>query len=115
MDVTVLALPVIRLKKERDKSARARNPWLFSGAFAALPELEPGSLCRIEDAAGAFVAVGPRECQRNKIPRIRALKRSSRYFCDMCPVVRLQSVRDPFTGFPLPLIYFHAIRGPACC
>ena len=54
----MLALPVVRLKKERTKSARAGHPWLFSGAFAALPALEPGSLCRVEDDAGAFVAIG---------------------------------------------------------
>jgi len=54
----MLALPVVRLKKGRDKPARCGHPWLFSGAFAALPALEPGSLCRVEDEAGGFVAVG---------------------------------------------------------
>jgi len=54
----VLALPVLRLKPERTKSASAGHPWLFSGAFVALPDLEPGSLCRIEDDAGKFVAIG---------------------------------------------------------
>jgi 23S rRNA (cytosine1962-C5)-methyltransferase len=54
----VLALPVVRLKKDRDKTARAGHPWLFSGAFEALPDLEPGSLCRVEDERGTFVAVG---------------------------------------------------------
>jgi 23S rRNA (cytosine1962-C5)-methyltransferase len=53
----VLALPVLRLKKDRDRSARAGHPWLFSGAFEALPDLEPGSLCRVEDDRGHFVAV----------------------------------------------------------
>jgi 23S rRNA (cytosine1962-C5)-methyltransferase len=56
--MTVLALPVLRLKKERAEPARAGHPWLFSGAFEAIPALDPGSLCRIEDAAGGFVAVG---------------------------------------------------------
>lgn len=54
----MLALPVVRLKKDRARSARGGHPWLFSGAFSDLPELEAGSLCRVEDEAGAFVAVG---------------------------------------------------------
>jgi len=54
----VLALPVLRLKKDRAEPARAGHPWLFSGAFEAISELDPGSLCRIEDASGAFVAIG---------------------------------------------------------
>jgi len=54
----MLVLPVLRLKKERAEPARGGHPWLFSGAFEAIPALDPGSLCRIEDAAGGFVAVG---------------------------------------------------------
>ena len=54
----MLALPVLRLKKDRAEPARAGHPWLFSGAFEAISELDPGSLCRIEDASGAFVAIG---------------------------------------------------------
>jgi 23S rRNA (cytosine1962-C5)-methyltransferase len=53
----MLALPVVRLKKDRDRSARAGHPWLFSGAFEALPDLEPGSLCRVEDERGHFVGI----------------------------------------------------------
>jgi len=54
----VLALPVLRLKKDRAEPALAGHPWLFSGAFEAIPDLDPGSLCRVEDAAGGFVAIG---------------------------------------------------------
>jgi len=68
----VLALPVLRLKPERAKSARAGHPWLFSGAFAALPALEPGSLCRIEDDKGAFVAVGYANPSRSLAVRLLA-------------------------------------------
>jgi 23S rRNA (cytosine1962-C5)-methyltransferase len=49
---------IIRLKKGREKPARAGHPWLFSGAFEALPELEPGTLVQVEDARGKFVAFG---------------------------------------------------------
>lgn len=54
----MLVLPIVRLKKDRARTARGGHPWLFSGAFEELPRLEAGSLCRVEDAAGAFVAVG---------------------------------------------------------
>jgi 23S rRNA (cytosine1962-C5)-methyltransferase len=68
----VLALPILRLKPERSKTARAGNPWLFSGAFEALPALEPGSLCRIEDDKGRFVAVGYANPSRSLAVRILA-------------------------------------------
>jgi 23S rRNA (cytosine1962-C5)-methyltransferase len=68
----MLALPVLRLKPDRDRTARARNPWLFSGAFATLPDLEPGSLCRVEDAGGGFVAVGYVNPQRSLAVRLLA-------------------------------------------
>jgi 23S rRNA (cytosine1962-C5)-methyltransferase len=68
----VLALPVLRLKPDRDRTARARNPWLFSGAFASLPDLEPGSLCRVEDAGGGFVAVGYVHPKRSLAVRLLA-------------------------------------------
>ena len=54
----MLTLPVLRLKKGRERPARAGHPWLFSGAFEAVPEVEPGSLCRVEDSGGRFVAIG---------------------------------------------------------
>jgi 23S rRNA (cytosine1962-C5)-methyltransferase len=66
----VLALPVLRLKRDRAKTARAGHPWVFSGAFDALPELEPGSLCRVEDDKGAFVAVGYANPSRSLAVRI---------------------------------------------
>jgi 23S rRNA (cytosine1962-C5)-methyltransferase len=68
----VLALPVVRLKKERSKSARAGHPWLFSGAFAALPALEPGSLCRVEDERGALVGIGYAHPARSLAVRLLA-------------------------------------------
>jgi len=70
--MTVLALPVLRLKKERDKSARAGHPWLFSGAFEAIPEVEPGSLCRVEDAAGKLVGIGYANPSRSLAVRLLA-------------------------------------------
>jgi len=68
----VLALPVVRLKKERTKSARAGHPWLFSGAFESLPALEPGSLCRVEDDRGGFVGIGYAHPARSLAVRILA-------------------------------------------
>ncbi|MFQ5599604.1 MAG: class I SAM-dependent rRNA methyltransferase [Candidatus Krumholzibacteriia bacterium] len=68
----MLTLPVVRLKKGREKPARAGHPWLFSGAFEALPDLEPGSLCRIEDAAGKFVAIGYANPRRSLAVRVLA-------------------------------------------
>jgi 23S rRNA (cytosine1962-C5)-methyltransferase len=68
----LLALPVVRLKKERAKSARAGHPWLFSGAFEALPALEPGSLCRVEDDHGGLVGIGYAHPARSLAVRILA-------------------------------------------
>jgi 23S rRNA (cytosine1962-C5)-methyltransferase len=68
----VLTLPVVRLKKGRERPARAGHPWLFSGAFDALPQVEPGSLCRIEDATGQFVAVGYTNPERSLAVRVLA-------------------------------------------
>ncbi|UCE01868.1 MAG: class I SAM-dependent rRNA methyltransferase [Candidatus Latescibacterota bacterium] len=68
----MLTLPVVRLKKGRERPARAGHPWLFSGAFDALPQVEPGSLCRIEDASGRFIAVGYANPERNLAVRVLA-------------------------------------------
>ena len=68
----MLALPALRLKSERAKSARAGHPWLFSDAFEALPDLEPGSLCRVEDENGKFVAIGYASPKRSLAVRILA-------------------------------------------
>lgn len=54
----MLILPALRLKPGRERPARAGHPWVFSGALESLPVLEPGSLCRLEDAGGRFVAIG---------------------------------------------------------
>jgi len=52
------ATVVLRLKKGREKPARAGHPWLFSGAFDELPQIEPGSLVQVEDSRGKFIAFG---------------------------------------------------------
>ncbi len=54
----MLTLPVLRLKPGRERPARAGHPWVFSGAFESMPPLEAGSLCRLEDSEGGFVAIG---------------------------------------------------------
>ena len=68
----MLTLPVLRLKKGRERPARAGHPWLFSGAFEAVPPLEPGSLCRVEDADGRFVAIGYANPERSLTVRVLA-------------------------------------------
>jgi len=68
----MLTLPVLRLKEGRDRPARAGHPWVFSGAFEAMPELEPGSLCRVEDCRGRFVAVGYANPKRSLAVRLLA-------------------------------------------
>ncbi len=68
----MLTLPVLRLKEGRDRPARAGHPWVFSGAFESMPPLEPGSLCRVEDAKGRFVAVGYANPKRSLAVRLLA-------------------------------------------
>jgi 23S rRNA (cytosine1962-C5)-methyltransferase len=49
----------VRLRPGRDKPATLHHPWVFSGAVAAVRgEPAPGSLVRVEDHAGGFVARG---------------------------------------------------------
>jgi 23S rRNA (cytosine1962-C5)-methyltransferase len=45
---------------------------LFSGAFDAIPEVEAGSLCRIEDSDGRFVAIGYANPKRSLAVRVLA-------------------------------------------
>ncbi len=68
----MLTLPVLRLKSGRERPARAGHPWVFSGAFEAMPPLEPGSLCRVEDAEGRFVAIGYANPARSLAVRLLA-------------------------------------------
>lgn len=49
----------IRLKPGREKTARQRHPWVFSGALAASPrKIAPGEIVRVTDSKGGFVAYG---------------------------------------------------------
>jgi 23S rRNA (cytosine1962-C5)-methyltransferase len=49
----------IVLKPGRDKSARNRHPWIFSGAIAQINgQRQPGGLVTVRDAGGRFVAHG---------------------------------------------------------
>ncbi len=50
----------IRLKPGREKSARARHPWIFDGALASvsMPEPEPGQVVRVRAAGGAALGYG---------------------------------------------------------
>jgi 23S rRNA (cytosine1962-C5)-methyltransferase len=44
------------LKPGRDKSLRARHPWIFSGAIAALPPLDNGDVLSVYSHEGEFLA-----------------------------------------------------------
>ena len=68
----MLVLPVLRLKSGRERPARAGHPWVFSGAFEDMPLLEPGSLCRVEDAEGRFIAIGYANPARSLAVRLLA-------------------------------------------
>lgn len=46
------------LKPGREKSLLQRHPWIFSGAIAKRPEIEPGALCRVESAVGELLGTG---------------------------------------------------------
>jgi len=52
-------IPEVILKPGREKSARNRHPWVFSGAIArVVGDPRPGDLVRVRDARGGFVAYG---------------------------------------------------------
>jgi 23S rRNA (cytosine1962-C5)-methyltransferase len=52
-------LSTVVLKAGRDKNARQRHPWIFSGAIARVKgDIAPGEIVRVTDAAGGFVAYG---------------------------------------------------------
>lgn len=52
-------MKTIRIKKGREKPARGRHPWIFSGAVEPLPEgLEPGEIVEVVDNKGEFVGRG---------------------------------------------------------
>jgi 23S rRNA (cytosine1962-C5)-methyltransferase len=44
------------LKEGREKSVLKRHPWIFSGAIAQLPSIEPGEVCALHAASGEFLA-----------------------------------------------------------
>lgn len=48
----------IRLKPGRDKQARTRHPWIFSGAIAAEPRVKAGEIVRVLAGNGDFLAYG---------------------------------------------------------
>src|SRR5215469_8073728 len=51
--------PVLRLRAGREYSVLAGHPWLFSGAFVALPqEIPPGSVVDVLSSRGEWVARG---------------------------------------------------------
>ncbi len=50
---------VLQVRRGRTGPVRGRHPWIFSGAFVSIPEgIELGSLVRVEDEEGGFLAKG---------------------------------------------------------
>ncbi len=53
-----MKLPTLKLRKQRDYSARCGHPWIFSGAVKSVPELNGGDLVEVVDHKGNFVGRG---------------------------------------------------------
>jgi 23S rRNA (cytosine1962-C5)-methyltransferase len=50
--------PSVTLKQGREKPVLRRHPWVFSGAIAQSPSVEPGAIVDVRDAGGTFLARG---------------------------------------------------------
>jgi 23S rRNA (cytosine1962-C5)-methyltransferase len=49
-------VPIVRLRRDRDRSLRRRHPWVYSGAIAAIAgEPSSGDIVRVVDHTGAFL------------------------------------------------------------
>lgn len=54
-----MAYNTLCLKKGKDESLKRFHPWVFSGALQQIPsDLEEGSIVRVLDSDGKFIAVG---------------------------------------------------------
>ncbi|MBQ3772136.1 MAG: class I SAM-dependent rRNA methyltransferase [Bacteroidaceae bacterium] len=54
-----MAYNTLYLKKGKDESLKRFHPWVFSGALQQIPsDLEEGSIVRVLDSDGKFIAVG---------------------------------------------------------
>ncbi|MBQ4462423.1 MAG: class I SAM-dependent rRNA methyltransferase [Bacteroidaceae bacterium] len=54
-----MAYNTLYLKKGKDESLKRFHPWVFSGALQQIPsDLEEGSIVRVLDSEGKFIAVG---------------------------------------------------------
>jgi 23S rRNA (cytosine1962-C5)-methyltransferase len=50
---------IVALKPNRDKTARAYHPWIFSGAVAKTAKnIPPGEIIQVRDSKGEFIAFG---------------------------------------------------------
>ncbi len=49
---------IIRLKPRKDRPVLRGHPWIFSGAIALDPGLEPGSIVAVQNAEGEFLGRG---------------------------------------------------------
>ena len=44
-----MSIPVLQLKKGKERSINNRHPWIFSGAVAKLPDCEEGTIVMVTD------------------------------------------------------------------
>ncbi|HSY61358.1 MAG TPA: hypothetical protein VK796_05750, partial [Cytophaga sp.] len=44
-----MSIPVLQLKKGKERSINNRHPWIFSGAVAKLPDNEEGTIVMVTD------------------------------------------------------------------
>ncbi|MFN6945953.1 MAG: class I SAM-dependent rRNA methyltransferase [Cytophagaceae bacterium] len=51
-------LPIIKLKKGRDRSILKRHPWIFSGGIEGKVPAEDGDIVEIQDVSNNFLAYG---------------------------------------------------------
>lgn len=88
----VSALPVIALKKGRDKPVRQGHPWVFSGAIAHIPpQLEDGAQVDLVDSGNNWLARG--YLNRKSQIQVRILTRQR----DELPAAN-EFATDTFTG-----------------
>lgn len=64
----------VTLKPGREKALLRGHPWIFSGAIAALPKIEPGQILPIYSSQGEFLAQGYFNPGHSLIGRILAFE-----------------------------------------
>jgi 23S rRNA (cytosine1962-C5)-methyltransferase len=56
-----MSLPIVELKKDREKTLNWHHPWVFSGAIARVAKgTKPGDLVQVLDSEGRVLSVRER-------------------------------------------------------